>query len=143
MHTRPHGENPLDPAHMNTDKFQSINDGFDLLGLRAQFCFKTDTSVGFDIGWCPIKGKGLNVAGSLQVHHPCDGAVKLMIFVELSDQTREFKQLTQRDLDKLKTIPPKLMEELAIPHDEIYEMHVRYTGDARVCETNRKDTLSA
>jgi hypothetical protein len=128
---------------MNTDKFQAEGDGFDLLGLKAQFRFKTETSIGFDIGCCPVEGKGLNVAGCLQVHHPCEGRVKLMIFVALSDQHRDFKVLTKRDLDKLKTIPSKLMDELAIPHDETYEIHVRYhaAGDASVYDTNRKDIL--
>ena len=128
---------------MNTSRFQSEHDGFALLGLRAQFSFKTETSIGFDLGWCPVEGKGLNVAGSLQAHHPCQGPARLKIFVALSDQHREFKQLTARDLDKLKTIPASVMAELDIPPDEIYEMLVRYhsPSDACVRDTNRKDLL--
>jgi hypothetical protein len=130
---------------MNTERFKTELDGFDLLGLRAEFRFRTETSVGFALGWCPIEGRGLNLAGHLQVHYPCGGHVNLMIFVSLSEQHREFRALTKRDTDKLRTIPERVMAELMIAPDEIYELHVRYygVGDLGVYVSNRTDTLES
>src|SRR5215469_11800906 len=118
---------------MNTDRFKTELDGFDLLGFRAQFSFRTQTSVGFDLGWCHVEGCGLNHARYLQVHDPCSGHVLLRIFVSLSDQHRKFKALTDRDRDKLREIPEKVMAELVIAPGEIYEMHVRYYGIGDLC----------
>jgi hypothetical protein len=68
-----------------------------------------------------------------------------MIFVSLSEQHREFRALTKRDTDKLRTIPERVMAELMIAPDEIYELHVRYygVGDLGVYVSNRTDTLES
>lgn len=107
---------------MITDLFSSSRDGFDILGLRAHFDFKTATSIGFQLGSIP-KGPYIRIIfGALQVHHPCDGHIKARIYVQLP---RHYS-----DHQLLRKLCEEMLGILGIPADDTYELHYHDAADS-------------
>ena len=100
---------------MTTDRFNTFNDAFDVLDLRAHFSFKTAASVGFHLGPVPRGPVLRTVSGAVQVHHPCDGHIQTQVYVQLPRRYAEPLRLRQfREV---------LFAELGIPVDETFELH--------------------
>ncbi|NBR88061.1 MAG: hypothetical protein EB141_18915 [Verrucomicrobia bacterium] len=98
---------------MRLDCFTSPNDEFDFLDLRAQFQFKTATSIGFRVG--PIPQGQFSHFGYLQVHHPSVGEMKARVYVQLPRR--------YRDLGLLRQVCMAAFRALGIPDGESFELN--------------------
>jgi hypothetical protein len=97
---------------MNTERFQTAKDGFDVLDLRAHFFFKTASSIGFRVAMGRFHG---TILGAMQVHHPCSGHIKARVYFQLPKQYCDPKMLVE--------IGRQAFRELDIPQDETYEFN--------------------
>src|SRR5437879_5495949 len=102
---------------MNTDCFQTREDGFDALDLRIRFSFKTSSSIGFDVAMERFHG---TILGAIQVHHPCPGHIKARVYVQLPKQYNDAKLLV--------SVLQAAFRELQIPLDETYELSCDTSG---------------
>jgi hypothetical protein len=98
---------------LNTARFNSREDIFNLLDLTARFKFKTASSVSFSLeryskSLCPTRQ-----VGWIDVHYPCENHVKLQIRISLPSE--------YHNPQKLKTIIAEVFAATEIPADETYE----------------------
>jgi len=109
---------------MDTKRFAMSPPQFAVLDLIADVEFMTATSVRFQLGnWedggGPAKesrGGIFNVAGSGDVHHPCDEHIKAQLVAILPAQ--------YNDVDRMLEFVQTIFSELAVPFDETYELHL-------------------
>ena len=102
---------------MTSDRFNSHKDTFEVLDLKAKFCFKSSSSVCFNLGSQLYS----TIFGDIQVHHPCTGHIKAFVYIHLPDRYRDSALLTE--------IRKAAFRELAIPEDETYELFFFYDAD--------------
>ncbi len=103
-------------SNMNTENFNSRTDGFNVMDFRAYFSFKTPNSISFDIeryssSLCPVRQLGW-----IDVHYPCAGHIKVQIRVCLPQEYHD-------ESEKMRTIANAVLNNLALPEDETYELH--------------------
>jgi len=116
---------------MDTSRFTNVEDGFDLLDLKARFAFKTKASISFDIGrwWSTLRlpaGDGkedlvwsadrpfvFTVIGWIDAHHPCDSPIKAQVRICIPTEYHQF--------ERMKSIVKAICEALSIPLEEYCE----------------------
>ena len=107
---------------MNIGKFASQHDRFDLLGLTAQFDFKTQTSISFLVGEGP--SHFFAVLGKIEVHHPCvaefEDAAKVRMRISLPTQ-----YLTE---EKMAEAIKALYSALEIPNEDLHQIRFFEVG---------------
>jgi hypothetical protein len=108
--------------------------GFRVLDLSARFAFRSATSISFDLGrfsdtlvlpgggfdgedfvMKTPAGRVFNVAGRVDVHHPCEGHIKTQLQVLLPAEYHPFEQM--------KEFVETVFKALGIPSDETFEAH--------------------
>src|SRR5262249_54391970 len=113
---------------MDTSRFMTAEDGFDLLDLKARFAFKTETSISFDLGrwsstlrlpaeegsedvvWSSDRPFVFTVIGWIDAHHPCDPPIKAQIRICIPTDYHPF--------ERMKSIVTAICEALSIPLEE-------------------------
>ncbi len=106
---------------MTLERFKTSRDKFDLLDLRAHFHFKSETSVGFQLGSIPKGQHSYVVFGALQVHHPCAGHIRAQLYAQLP--------MRYSDPQLLRQLCEATFRELGVPADETYELHYTDAAD--------------
>lgn len=95
---------------MDHSRFNTTDDGFDVVALRADFEFKTAASISFT-----LHDEGY-VRGWVDVHHPCSGHIKLRIRGHMNESRgANLSDSTARQ------IVAALVGALGIPAGETYE----------------------
>jgi hypothetical protein len=114
---------------MDTTRWKH-GDEFAVLDLVAQFQFKTDSSLSFQLGtkgdsiqipgrsepWVLGGGRVFTVVGWLDVHHPCDGPHRLRLRVGLPD-----KHVCGKSM---RSLVPDVIAALGLPADASYHVTI-------------------
>ena len=119
---------------MDVSRFHTRGPEFAVLDLVASFRFRTAGSAGFALGrWGDGRppadetngqlGRGgtFHGAGSLEVHHPCDGHVQARLTVVLPEPYQA--------PGRMREIVDQVFAALGIPADETFEAH--FVGPSR------------
>jgi hypothetical protein len=120
--------------NVDASRFGHAESGFQVLDLNAEFAFRSQTSISFNLGrysdTLTLPGGGLlandfvlpvglggvfNVVGRVDVHHPCEGHIKAQLRTVLPSDYQQFERM--RDFVAI------LFRALAIPPDETFEAH--------------------
>lgn len=103
-------------------------DKFPVLDLIAMFRFKSPGSISFDLGTrsdtlvsdegvsFPVGPGGVfKVAGSVDVHYPCEDHIKVRMCVPLPARYHQW--------ERMNALVERMLAVLTIPADETYEAH--------------------
>jgi hypothetical protein len=110
---------------MDTSRFAKEEDGFPLLDLTAKFTFKTSSSISFHLGRMgsfhppnqpDFVFSGFEEIGWVDVHHPCDSAIKAQIRICIPTDYHSFERMA--------AMVKIICEALAIPLEENCESTV-------------------
>jgi len=98
---------------MNTSRFRSDKDTFNVLDLTAVFDFKTDSSVSFTLERYSRSLLPTRMMGWIDLHHPCAGHIKLRVRIALPAE--------YHTPEKLREIARAALDALGVPPDETWE----------------------
>jgi hypothetical protein len=130
---------------VNTERFNSQDDTFELPGFTAYFAFKTTGSIGFDLGIPrPPQARSRVILGHLEVHSPCTGTFATRFLAHFPG-SRDLASLPQQErFQRCRTIMQQTFDVLELTAEEVisYDASFIFPTDSFVI-THSPDCLYA